>query len=215
MTTLVAVCAHPRADSFCAGLFAGVLMAAQETGVEVLRHDLYADGFDPVLTAAESLALDGPGAGGRDRGAGADPLVGRYQAEVATADRLVVVHPNWWGKPPAILAGWIDRVLAPDVAYKLDGGAAGEPSGQLDLSALVVTTGDTDHGREAREFGDPLGAMWERCVLPYVGAQHFARIHVSPVTAMTPEQRTAAIREVRAATIRLVEDPARLVSLKL
>ena len=198
MASLVAVLAHPRADSFCAALFEAVVASAESAGAEVVRHNLYRDAFDPVLTADEALAPD--------------PLVSRYQAELVSAERLVVVHPNWWGKPPAILAGWLDRVLAPDVAYKLDGGPAGVPTAQLDLAALVVTTGDTDHAREAREFGDPLASIWERCVLPYVGAGHWARLHISPVSAMTPAERTAALEDVAATATVLVNHPDRLVS---
>ena len=60
-------------------------------------HDLYAEGFEPV--------------------SGADAIVHRHRDEIASADGLVVVHPNWWGKPPAIMAGWLDRVIVPGVAY--------------------------------------------------------------------------------------------------
>lgn len=206
MASLVAVLAHPRADSFCAALFEAVVASAESAGAEVVRHDLYRDAFDPVLSAQESLALGG------SAGDGSDPLVARYQADLLAADRLVVVHPNWWGKPPAILAGWLDRVLAPDVAYKLDGGPAGVPTAQLDLAALVVTTGDTDHAREASEFGDPLAAIWERCVLPYVGVRQWARVHVSPVNAMTSAERTAALQEVAANATLLVSHPDRIAS---
>jgi NAD(P)H dehydrogenase (quinone) len=209
MTSLVAVLAHPGPDSFCAALFAEVVSTAEAAGVEVRCQDLYRDGFDPVLTAVESTEVAG---GRQDTGSGTDPTVERYQAELLAADRLAVVHPNWWGKPPAILSGWLDRVLAPEVAYKLDGGAAGTPQARLDLSALVVTTGDTDHAREAREFGDPLAAIWERCVLPYIGARHAARVHISPVSAMTAAQRDAALRDVAATTAQLLHEPGQLAS---
>ncbi len=146
MTSVVAVLAHPREDSFCAALWAAA--ARQRRGGRRRRSSgrtSTGTALDPVLTARESLALGG--AEGDDTGGpgGVDPLVARYQAELVAADRLLVVHPNWWGKPPAVLAGWLDRVLAPGVAYKLEGGAAGAPTGQLDLAALVVTTGDTAH----------------------------------------------------------------------
>jgi putative NADPH-quinone reductase len=165
------------------------------------------DGFNPVLTASESRAVSEGHAGQVS-----DPLLARYQSQLQEADRLAVVHPNWWGKPPAMLSGWLDRVLAPDVAYKLDAGPAGMPAPMLDLAALVVTTGDTDHAREAEEFRDPLASIWERCVLPYVGAQHSARLHISPVNAMTYAQRTAAMDEVAASTTILVRNPDKLTS---
>ena len=41
----------------------------------------------------------------------ADDLTALHQREIKEADGIVVVHPNWWGQPPAILKGWVDRVL--------------------------------------------------------------------------------------------------------
>jgi len=54
-----------------------------------------------------------------------------------------VVHPNWWGQPPAILKGWIDRILRPGVAYQFLEGDAGEgvPVGLLKAeTALIFNT---------------------------------------------------------------------------
>jgi putative NADPH-quinone reductase len=110
--------------------------------------------------------------------------------------------------PPAILAGWIDRILAPGVAYKLSGGAAGTSAPSLNADALVVTTGDTDADREALVFGDPLSLIWERCVLPYVGAARATRTQVSPVNAMSAQQRHAALDDVAVRTLTLLEDRA-------
>ncbi|MFG2636478.1 NAD(P)H-dependent oxidoreductase [Streptomyces sp. NPDC048362] len=58
------------------------------------------------------------------------------------------VHPNWWGMPPAVLAGWVQRVLVPGVAYKL-GSAEGSPEGLVRAGrALVLNTSDTPADRE-------------------------------------------------------------------
>jgi putative NADPH-quinone reductase len=38
-------------------------------------------------------------------------------AEIAAADGIAVVHPNWWGQPPAILNCRADGVLRPGVTY--------------------------------------------------------------------------------------------------
>ena len=47
-----------------------------------------------------------------------DPVVAPHCKEIAVADGIIIVHPNWWGMPPAILKGWIDRVLRMEVAYR-------------------------------------------------------------------------------------------------
>ena len=54
----------------------------------------------------------------RDREARLPPPIRQHCDEIAEADGIVVVHPNWWGQPPAMLKGWIDRVLRVGVAYR-------------------------------------------------------------------------------------------------
>ncbi|MFI6150043.1 NAD(P)H-dependent oxidoreductase [Streptomyces sp. NPDC051109] len=182
--------AHPRAGSFNHALFEEVTHTLAAAGCEVCAHDLCAQGFPPVLTADETGTVD-------VAAASTDPVVARHRAEVATLDALVFVHPNWWGMPPAVLAGWVQRVLVPGVAYKL-GQADGEPAGLLRAGrALVLNTSDTPGEREAGEFGDPLGRVWSACVLPYVGVTDVRRTVFRTVTGSTAQERTAWLAQAR------------------
>ncbi|GAB2647923.1 hypothetical protein GCM10009743_24250 [Kribbella swartbergensis] len=116
----------------------------------------------------------------------------------------MVAHPNWWGKPPAIMAGWIDRVIVPGVAYELVT-AEGEPTCLLRLRRLVVlNTGDTPPEREAEVFGDPLAAIWERCVGTYLGDATVERLLATPLGGSTPERRQAWLDQAR----RLLAEPS-------
>ncbi|MFE6282707.1 NAD(P)H-dependent oxidoreductase [Streptomyces sp. NPDC057877] len=189
--------AHPRPDSFNHALFAAVTDELRGLGCEVVAHDLYAEGFPPLLSAAETDTV------GATAGA-ADPLVARHRAEVAGFDALVLVHPNWWGMPPAVLTGWVQRVLVPGVAYKL-GTADGEPAGLLKAGrALVLNTSDTPADREEREFGDPLQRVWAACVLPYVGVTDVRRKVFRTVTDSAAETREEWLREARGLAAALV-----------
>jgi NAD(P)H dehydrogenase (quinone) len=125
-----------------------------------------------------------------------DELVREHRKQVAAADGLVVVHPNWWGKPPAILAGWLDRVLVPGVAYRLQY-ATGEPEPLLNIrSAVVINTTDTPREREVAHLGDPLDSIWRRCVLPYCGAQQVERHIFGPVANSSALERAGWIAEL-------------------
>ena len=161
--------------------------ALAQAGHDVAFHDLYVERFNPVLDAAEAITTRM--AGEEAFTVGADPLTAQHRRELAGADTLVVAHPNWWGKPPAIMAGWMDRVLVPGVVYELDT-AEGQPACLLHLRRLVVlNTGDTPPEREAEQFGDPLAAIWGRCVGTYLGEAAVDRLLASPVGGSTPEQR--------------------------
>jgi putative NADPH-quinone reductase len=110
------------------------------------------------------------------------------------ADGIIIVHPNWWGMPPAILAGWIDRVLRPGVAYRFVEGDSGEgaPVGLLHArTALVLNTSNTFPDREARVFGDPLERIWKDCIWGLCGVARVERRTFGPVVTSTPFEREA------------------------
>ncbi|KOT86414.1 NAD(P)H dehydrogenase [Streptomyces sp. NRRL F-5755] len=189
--------AHPRPGSFNHALADAVAAELGSRDCQVVTHDLYAEGFDPLLPA------DGTGAV-RAAGDPDDTWTARHRAELATLDVLIFVHPNWWGMPPAVLTGWVQRVLAPGVAYKL-GTADGEPVGLLSAGrALVLNTSDTPAEREEREFGDPLQRIWAACVLPYVGVSDVRRHVFRTVSDSTEGEREAWLEEARGLAAALV-----------
>ncbi|MFF8775386.1 NAD(P)H-dependent oxidoreductase [Kitasatospora sp. NPDC015120] len=182
--------AHPRPGSFNHALFEAVVDELRAQGAEVLPHDLYAEGFSPLLTAEETGTVAASGTAG-------DGRLALHRAEVATLDALVLVHPNWWGMPPAVLTGWVQRVVVPGVAYKL-GTADGEPVGLLRAGrALVLNTSDTPAAREREEFGDPLERIWAACVLPYVGVADVRRRVFRTVTDSSGAERAQWLRQAR------------------
>jgi putative NADPH-quinone reductase len=185
---------HPRPDSFNHALATAAAEAARAEGHEVRLHDLQAEGFDPVLPAGEE-----------PRGAPLPASVELHCQEIAEADGIVIVHPNWWGMPPAVLCGWVDRVLRPEVAYRFVEGDGGEgvPVGLLRArAAVVLNTANTFPEREARVFGDPLERIWRDCIFGLCGVPHVARRTFSVVATSTPDERRRWLEEARALVAR-------------
>ena len=191
--------AHPRPDSYCHALAERIGQRLVDLGHEVRSHDLYAERFDPILTTYEShtsgqevetlLAQED------------DPLLALHREELRQAEGLAIVHPNWWGMPPAILTGWINRVVVPGVAYRL-ADATGYPEPLAPISRLlVVNTSDTTDEREETLYGDPLASIWGRCVAPYIGSPQVTRRVLRPVTDATDRQRADWLDEVDALTV--------------
>ena len=107
------------------------------------------------------------------------------------------MHPNWWGKPPAILAGWLDRVLVPGVAYRQNT-AQGEPEGLLTLKSVVIfNTSDTPAEIEKNVLGDPLGLIWGNCVLPYCGSSVTERRVFGPMAGSSYDARRNWLNQVK------------------
>ena len=102
--------------------------------------------------------------------------------------------------PPAILTGWIDRVLRMDVAYRFVANDHGEgvPQGLLKArSALVFNTANTPDNRERECFGDPLEALWKKCIFGLCGVKKVERRTFSVVVTSTYEQRNRWLAEAR------------------
>jgi putative NADPH-quinone reductase len=183
------IVAHPDYQSLNHAIAATAFTELTRAGHEVVLHDLYAERFDPMLPAAEIA---------RDAALPAD--IDRHCGEITEADGIVIVHPNWWGKPPAILCGWIDRVMRPGVAYRFCEGDSGEgvPLGLLKAKcAVVYNTSNTEAGRERDVFGDPLDLIWKRCIFDLCGIKNCRRRVFGVVVTSTLEQREQWLESVR------------------
>jgi putative NADPH-quinone reductase len=124
--------AHPLADSFAAALHRAVVGALGEAGHEVDDCDLYATGFDPVMTAPERRAHNTPNP---DLSA-----VEHHVERLRAADAVVLCFPAWWYGMPAILKGYFDRVWVNGVAFHLHSGGKIEPGLHRLRKLGVVTT---------------------------------------------------------------------------
>jgi len=186
------ILAHPGPGSFNHAIAATVVKTLAENGHTVAFHDLYAEHFDPVLPYAE-IPRDAP----------LDPVIARHCSEIATADGIVIVHPDWWGQPPAILKGWIDRVIRPGVAYRFRENDKGEgiPEGLLAAkAALVFNTANTPAEREREIFGDPLERLWKECIFSFCGVPVVHRRMFAVVVTSTAAERVGWLAEAAALT---------------
>lgn len=113
---------------------------------------------------------------------------------------MIIVHPNWWGQPPAILKGWIDRIIRPGIAYEFEDGDNGEgvPIGLLKAKAgIVFNTSNTSEKRENEIFGDPLDTIWKNCIFNFCGVKQFERKIYRIIVTSDLEQRLQWLKEAR------------------
>ncbi|MBB5984465.1 NAD(P)H-dependent oxidoreductase [Sphingobium lignivorans] len=97
---------HPDAASFNGRIADAYEAAARAAGHEVRRQDVGALAFDPILRRGHR---DPPPV---------EPDVAAAQQALMWCERFVLVYPMWWGGMPALLKGWIDRVLMPGFAFR-------------------------------------------------------------------------------------------------
>jgi putative NADPH-quinone reductase len=138
--------AHPVETSFHAALHRRVVAELQAAGHTVDDCDLYAEGFNPVLSREERLNYHNTAINRAPVQAHVDRLL--------AAEALVLCFPVWCFGLPAILKGWFDRVLMPGVAFDISDPADVKPA----LTHLRKIAAVTTYGRPrwmAFFMGDP------------------------------------------------------------
>ncbi|ADY55235.1 NAD(P)H dehydrogenase (quinone) [Syntrophobotulus glycolicus DSM 8271] len=180
---------HPYENSFNAAIAETVITTLKNNGHTAMFHDLGQENFNPILSDKELISENTE-----------DELVLCHQSEIKEADGIVIIHPNWWGQPPAIVKGWIDRVLRKNVAYIFPEGnnGGGFPIGRLKAKAgLVFNTSNTPEERENTVFGDPLHHIWKDCIFGFCGVKIFDRVMFRVIADSTCEERKQWLDEVR------------------
>ena len=185
------ILAHPRRDSLCGALFDACAGGARQAGVECRELILSEMSFDPdVHTASpEQQALE--------------PDLVRAQRDIDWAEHLVFVYPTWWGTFPALLKGFLDRVMTPGFAFrhvshdhwdKLLSGRTVDLITTMDTPPLVYRFIYRAPGRQALA----------RATLGYCGLRS-ARIQAfGPVVASSAAQRCRWLDQARASGSRLI-----------
>ncbi len=173
--------ANPNPSGFDHAILSACTDALTQLGHDYQVIDLYADGFNPVLTHEEITS-----------GEITDPLVERYITMLQRTDRLVILFPIWWGTMPAILKGFFDKVFVRGRIYDVDT-ATGAILPCLSIgSSMIVTTGGGAAAPSASFISDTVindillpvgitGTVWHDC---------------AQVATISPDARTAFIESI-------------------
>jgi len=115
------VSAHPCADSYSHALAVAATIGLESNGHHVTVLDLYDIGFTAAMSKDEHDAYTA-------KQPPLDPMVLEHADLVQQAETLVFVYPTWWSGPPAVLKGWLERVLVPGVAFTFDANGKVQPA---------------------------------------------------------------------------------------
>ena len=175
---------HPKQNSFNHAIAETSVNVLTKLGHDVVFHDLYQEHFDPVLPSGEE-------------GLPEEQLPEYLQDHLRhfkEADGVVVVHPNWWGGPPAILRGWVDRVLRANSCYQFTKeGVVSYVGGKI---VQVFSTSNTPRDVELNVYGDPLEVFWKVVVFGLLGTQSFERRNFESVVLSTLAERQDWLAEI-------------------
>jgi NAD(P)H dehydrogenase (quinone) len=184
---------HPVRESFHAAIRAQALAGLAEAGHTVDLCDLYAEKFDPVMSERErreyhDLSKNQSG-------------VTDYVRRLRAAEALICQFPVWSFGPPAMLKGWMDRLLMPGVAFDLSNPNMAVPL----LTNLKRIVGITTYGRpwwNALFVGNPPKKIMTRYLPRFTKGAKVDYYELYHMNVATEEQRKAFLARVRAAMLR-------------
>lgn len=199
--------AHPEPQSFTSTMMRTAVADLEAAGHTVQVSDLYAMNWDPVAKAGDFGSRKNPDylvyALEQRHGYESGTLAADIAAEiekVKNADLLIFSFPLYWFSVPALLKGWIDRVLISGVCY---GGMRFYDQGGLKgkKAMLAFTLGGREHMFGPGAIHGELELMLRpllRGTLAYVGLEvlpFFAAYHIP---YLKPEARAAILQDYRA-----------------
>lgn len=176
---VLVILGHPRNDSLCGALTDAFCEGARVAGTQLRRLDLATLVFDPhVRTPSPN---DQP----------LEDDLSQARDLVVWADHLVFVYPTWWGGAPALLKGFLDRLMAPGFAFRTCESGIGYQGLLTGRSAQLITTMDTPPLIHRLLYREPGRNALARATLGFCGICPVRSLVFGSVKAASPTQRQA------------------------
>ncbi|MDG9882829.1 NAD(P)H-dependent oxidoreductase [Pseudomonas sp. GD04058] len=177
---------HPSRDSFCAALARQYRDTALQAGHEVRLISLGELDFDPILRQ------------GYRKPQPLEPDLLDAQQAITRASRLVLVFPIWWGGIPALLKGFLDRVLLPGFAFRYKSGSPFPEKLLAGRHAHLLVTMDTPPWYYRWIYAMPGLHQMRRTTLAFCGIRPEKTLTFGPLLSSTPQRRQAWLAKTHA-----------------
>lgn len=200
--------AHPEPKSFNAAMKNTALTALKEKGHEVRLSDLYAMEFNPVLKASDFPERKNPDffspfleAIKASKTGAFSPDIKEEMEKVEWANLLIFQFPIYFTAMPAIMKGWIDRVLAPGFGFNPLTESAYNTGLLKGKSAMLAATAGAP--KEMYSEGGAHGDINRHlesithCVFEFMGMKVLPSFIVYEASAMTKERGAEELEKYR------------------
>jgi len=183
---------HPYEKSYCSAILNAAAdgIAAAGNSVDIINLDK--DKFDPVITAEY---LDKYRRESID-----DPAIMDYQERINNADSLVFICPIWWEAMPALMKGWIDKVITKGFAYDVDKSGAFPKFYPL-ISHIkeitLITTMDSPGIVYRLIFGNAVKKIFINGTFRKIGVKNVRWISFDRVNSISNQKRRDRLESIR------------------
>lgn len=179
--------AHPNPKSFSKGIVDTLVEASKEKNYEVEVRDLYKIKFQPILLPSdfESFAK------------GITPKdIEEEQKFIKEADFISLVYPIWWGSEPAILKGYLDRVLSYGFAYvNKENGPVGLLQGKK--VAIFTPMGNSNEAYKENGMDEAMKTIKDAGTFEFCGIKTVSHMLFGEVPASDEDILKSYLRDIR------------------
>jgi NAD(P)H dehydrogenase (quinone) len=179
---ILVILGHPANDNFCGALTNAYVSAAEKSGHEVKILRLADLNFDPILHQGYKVIQP------------LEPDLIEAQRLILWAEHLSFVFPIWWGGVPAILKGFLDRVLLPGFAFSFKKGATFQEKLLKGRTAHLLVTMDTPPWYFRWFYRMPAIHQMQKTTLEFCGIKPVKVITFGPIVNSTLAQREVWLR---------------------
>lgn len=188
---ILVVLGHSADGSFCAALAGNYVTAAQAAGHEVRFLGLADLLFDPVLHQGYKEIQE------------LEPDLLAAQQDIKWAEHLCFVYPIWWGGMPALLKGFLDRVLLPGFAFKFSPDSNFQEKLLKGRTAHLLVTMDTPAWYFKWVYRMSPVAQMETTTLAFCGIKPLKTLMFGPMLSSQPGQRERWLQQARVLAARV------------
>lgn len=189
---ILVLLAHPQSKSYCAALGQAYIDGARAAGAEVRQINLADLHFNPIAV------------GSHDKPGELEADLRKAQEDIRWAEHLVFIYPILWGTLPALLKGFIERVLTPGFAVNFHKDSPLWDKLLKGRSARLIVTLNTPPLLYRLLFRRAGHITMKRSILEFCGIAPVRITDVGPMKNASAQKREKWIREVHALGARLV-----------
>ncbi len=187
---ILIVVGHPQSNTFCSALAEAYREGAEAGGHQATLVALHGLSFDPVLRTGYRALQP------------LEPSLQSAHDALASCDHLVLIFPLWCGDMPALLKGFIERVLQPSlIAHQYTEHAMARSIFKNKTARVVITMG-MPVSIYRFWYGGYALKLLTRNILNFIGIKPVRHTLFGMLATSKPEQRTRWLTDIRALGLR-------------
>ena len=175
---------HPDEESYNHALATSYKKGAMASGAEVQEINIGELSFNPNLQFGYRKRIE------------LEPDLIKAQESIKWADHIVWIYPVWWGSVPALMKGFLDRVLLPGFAFKKREGSVWWDKYLTGKTSRIICTMDQPTWFYRWINGRPSHIAMKKLTMNFIGIKKVRITSIGPLRLSTDEFRKKWLRKV-------------------